>query len=67
MFASINFHTVSRKSATSKIILKMGAADSTEMLFNIYQNHDITSQKAAVYVVTAAKTSQLANYFEVFS
>jgi hypothetical protein len=67
MFASINIHTVPGKSAISNIILKMGAASSTEMLVHIYQNHDITSQKTAVFVVTAVKTSQLANYFEVFS
>ena len=67
MFASINFHTVPGKSATSNIILKMGAAGTTELSVNIYQNHDITSQKTALFVVTAAKTSQLANYFEVFS
>jgi hypothetical protein len=67
MFASINFHTVPEISATFSITLIMGAAGSTETLVNIYQNYDITSRKTAVFVVTAAKTSQLANYFEVFS
>jgi hypothetical protein len=67
MFVSINVQTIPGKSATSNIILKMEAAGSTEMSVHIYHNHDITSQKIAVFVVTAARTSQFANYFEVFS
>jgi hypothetical protein len=57
MFASINSHTVPKKSATSNITLKMGTAGSTETSVNIYQNHNITSQRTAVFVVTVTKTS----------